>query len=396
MANDSTMPSEDLSDFLPQQPNPEAPTKRDFKAWHKPRKQYIRRKQWGKEIEKLIKASHFSPENRVFRYLTLPSEDMLDIRLLESSLVNSQLKLKYLGFFNAPPGHPDDIRMNLSEAEIKGLKQVDATSEVVRDLLETTGNNNSFAFRKMSEHAPYHAVNIDLCGHFAAPRGGRAKACIDAIRSIAEVQVQRSTQGWLLFLTTRFQPDYVDGGHLKSFVAAIRENIDKSEAFADSLGELFAKQGDQLIQKLDSAEGMSISEFRSFFCIGFGKWLLAFLTGATPKTKVEMLPSYYYSIHEGEHEMLSLAFKCSPNIVLPTDRFDLAPAPARADPEVVDEVELAIKLARSTTELTDLDALLEQAPDQMEKMIIDTIRFLQQASYDTTDYRNFASNGVAA
>lgn len=390
MEDENNIPAENLDDFLPQQPTPEAPTKRDFMAWHKPRKQYIRRKQWSTEIIKLIRASHFPEENKVFRYLTLPSEDMLDIRVLENSLEKTGLKLKYLGFFNTRPGHSDDIRMNLSENEVKGLKQVDATSEVVRDLLEMTGNINSHAYRRLSEHAPYHAVNIDLCGHFSAPRQERATTCIDAIRSIAELQVEKSTQGWLLFLTTRFQPDHIDVEHLKAFVAVIRENMGKSAAFSKRIEEIFAQQGDGLIQKFENINQMTSTDFRNFFCIGFGKWLLAFLTEATPKTKVEMLPGYYYSIAEDSQGMLSLAFRCTPNIILPRDRFNLASAPVREQLNPIDEVELALQVAESTANLTDLDAFLEQDIRLMEKMVVDSIRFLQEASYDTAGYRDFA------
>jgi hypothetical protein len=395
MIDKNNMATEDLSDFLPPQPAPEAASKRMFMPWHKPRKQYIRRKQWVAEITKLIRVSHFPQENKVFRYLTLPSEDMLDIRVLEDSLKNTGLKLKYLGYCNTHPGHPDDIRMNLSENEIKGLAQVDATSLVVRDRLEMTGIPTSQAYRKLHDNGPYHAVNIDLCGHFSAPRQDRVNACIDAIKSIAELQVMKSTQGWLFFLTTRFQPGYVDLDHLKAFVAVIQENIERSPAFSQRIQSIFTEEGMGLIHKHEDVVNMGTADFRKFFCIGFGKWLLAFLADATPKTKVEMLPGYYYSIGENGQEMLSLAFKCTPNIISPRDRFNLVPALVDVPLEVIDEVQLAIQIADSTSNLKDLDAFLGNDSDLMEKMIKDSIQFLQQASYDISGYRDFVNSSTS-
>lgn len=386
----------ELEDFLPIQPKAEAPAGREFKSWHKPRKQFIRRKQWQAAIGDLIKQIHFPPDNRVFRYLTLPSEDMLDVRVLESGLQRSNLKLKYLGFFSTRQGSPDDTRMNLSESEIKGLDRIDETSEVVRDRLETTGNRKSMAFRKLVEHAPYHAVNVDLCGHFAAPRRGEAVTYIDAIHSIASVQVEKSTQCWLLFLTTRFQPDNFDAEHLKGFIVAIKENVEKSALFANRLSEVFMREGDDLIDFIESSRKMSRDEFRSFFCIGFAKWLLAFLTSAEPKTAVEMLPGYYYTVQEPDQDMLSLAFKCSPRPRGPQDRFHIASSGGARTDGPVDEVALAIEIARATQSLTNLDDLLSRDSIIWEKMVQDSMRFLKEASYDVAEYRSFAGDGVQA
>lgn len=394
---DSTMAGvEELSDFLPTQPTPAAPGKRDFRPWHKPRKQYIRRKQWCHEIGKLIKRIHFPTDNQVFRYLTLPSEDMLDIRVLESVLDQPNLKLKYLGFFNAKPGSDDDQQMNIAESEVKGLGRIDENSQVFRDLLEATGNQNSKAFNALENQAPYHAVNFDLCSHFAAPRRGNTKAFIDAIKSVAEVQTKKTNQSWLFFLTTRLQPDHVDAGHLAAFIAAIKDNLARSGDFQGKVKAIFQCQGDQLIGKIERAGAMTQEEFRYFFCIGFGKWFLGYLMAAHPQTQVEMLPSYYYSIQGEGQEMLSLAFRCTPRIGLPVDRYGLTDAPAADAPPLPDEATLGVNVAKQASELADLDALLAESAEQMEKMIKDSARFLKEAHFDIESYWDFALNEITA
>lgn len=385
----------ELEDFLPIQPAPAAPAKRDYQPWHKPRKQYIRRKQWCQEIGRLIRKIDIPADSKVFRYLTLPSEDMLDVRVLEDSLAHADLKLRYLGFFNTQPGSENDLRMNISENEVKELARIDENSQVFRDLLETAGNRKSKAFRALEEHAPFHAVNIDLCGHLAAPRRENANSCIDAIRSIAEVQARKTSQGWLFFLTTRVQPDQFDADHLSAFVAAILDNMGKSAEFSNSVSAIFDRDGAALIERLEKAREMNQEEFRRFFCIGFGKWFLAFLMAAHPQTQVEMLPSYYYAI-QGGRDMLSLAFRCTPRIMVPVDPYGLVQAGSQQNAGMLDEVALGVKVAHQSAELVNIDQVLAADAVLMERMIEDSMRFLQSAHFDVSDYRNFALESVAA
>lgn len=396
---------EQLDEYLPVQPELTPPTKREFKPWHKPRKQYIRRKQWCREIQKLIRANHFPPDNQVLRYLTLPSEDMLDIRVIEEILQEKSMKLKYLGFCNVSRGSADDTRMSISEAEVKGLPSVDDTSLVVRDMLEATGTTTSHAFTELDNHAPYHVINIDLCSHFAAPRRGGANSCIDAIRSISNVQVKKSRGSWLLFLTTRIKQDHMDSKHLLAFILAIKANVESSPEFKAKLGEAFQEVGDELIVKLEqlitnagpiAEAGLDHVAFRRFFCIGFGKWLLSFLTTAEPKVHVEMLKSYYYAIaEEGGRDMLSLAFRCTPQVQLPVDKFGLVGHADEQHKQHEAEVKLALEMIKTTEDLVDLDLLLAQDPGEYQSITEDAKRFLEQANYDVSKYPDFENKETA-
>ena len=54
---------------------------REFKPWHKPRKQYIRLRQWCAIVRWLIRKVGMQQGDSL-RYLGLPGEDLLDIRSL--------------------------------------------------------------------------------------------------------------------------------------------------------------------------------------------------------------------------------------------------------------------------------------------------------------------------
>src|SRR4051794_36275087 len=91
----------------PRHLTPPTPARRDFKSWHRVRKQFIRERQWNHEIfhlaQRLRRELHRKETNwggetesettlteipesvridRPLRFLTLPGEELLDVRSL--------------------------------------------------------------------------------------------------------------------------------------------------------------------------------------------------------------------------------------------------------------------------------------------------------------------------
>jgi hypothetical protein len=200
----------------------------------------------------------------------------------------------------------------------------------------------------------------------------------------------------LLFLTTRVNSNYIDAHHLQAFIDVIADNVSRSELFASGMRDIFRTQGNEILSLLKSSANMTPEDFRSFFCIGFGKWLLTYLTGANPQTKVEMLPGYYYSIHAGQPDMLSLAYRCSPVLRSPTDRFGLVNSSGDGSTGELDEVRMALDILQETERMSDVDQLLARTPSLLEKMIEESAHYLEQASYDVSEYRDFAMRSLVS
>ena len=340
------------------------------------------------EVNGLLDTAHFPTDSKVFRYLTLPSEDMLDIRVLNEVLLGRDLRLKYLGFFKpSKASAEDEYRMNISDSSLKTSQQVDDSSEIIREKLESLGDSRSLAHRKLVDHAPFHAINIDLCSHFASPRGGGAPSLVRVIKQIADVQTERGADAWLLFLTTRIDRSQFDQAHRDAFIKAIQSNIQRSTLFGEQIAEMF-QLSDQVEERLQDALQMSPEAFKDFFCLGFGKWFLCLLCNAYPQTAMEMLPGYYYTVQNGP-DMLSLAYKCTAQRGKTRDDYDLVESGPQARPEV-DEVDLAMKVVVNTRGLLDVDEVLKQNVEIFEEMLRETESFLQLASYDVSVYRDFA------
>lgn len=103
-----------LKGIAPKKVSHEVPiTEKKFRGWHKPRKQLVRREQWLSEVAGLLPLLRL--DGRVLRYLTLPGQDMFDVRLLAQFCNDKDLKLKPLGFDES---HSPQTEVNISSNEV--------------------------------------------------------------------------------------------------------------------------------------------------------------------------------------------------------------------------------------------------------------------------------------
>jgi len=333
----------------------------------------------------------FPPDSRSFRYLTLPSEDMLDIRLLRDSLRPRNLRLKYLGFFWAQNGKPEDIRMNISENDVQSAEDIDDTSLVIREKIQSIGDTNGFGFKEFQKHAPFHAINLDLCDHFAAPSIDRRSALVQVVHNIADVQCKRSRDEWLLFITSRIDSEYFSKDYAEAFRNAILLNFEKSDQFQKLTLEILEGEGPEIVDEfVADLTQVHPARIRDFFCIGFGKWLLRLLGSSTPAATVEMRPSYFYSVNEGP-DMLSLAYRFTPRVTGVSDSFGIASGnePLPHDTADVEELNMAFKLIENTHGLLDVDDLLYRRQDLMLELASETKKYLEEAKYDVATYDEY-------
>jgi hypothetical protein len=371
-----------LTQVVPTRPeHAQSAPHREFKPWHKPRKQWVRRHQWFTKTEALIRDTHFQIDNRVFRYLSMPGEDLLDIRILQDACAAAGVELRFTGLNHVKQGSPDDLQLNLSESAVRGLPAIHAGSRILREKIQLIAEPRSLAYAEIRASGPFNAINIDLCDYVALREQHQgARTIIDALAEIIRLQLAKANYPWLLFLTTRVDPGRVDTNNLQAFIQAVRDNIDESNAFETKASELLALEASDLIAALDSPNALAPDKFKDLFCLGFGKWLLSYIRRAQPPCKFRMLESCYYSIHNGRPDMLSLAFRCDIVRTPPTDRYGLATSVTdKASHD--QEIDMAMLLVEETGRITNLDALLAQQPDLLDEMILESESLLRSANY---------------
>ena len=89
--------ADDLEGVYQAEPEHAVTGGREFAPWHHPRKQFVRIKQWCAEVNRLIPMLGLA-QGDPFRYLTLPGNELLDVRALHGVVQSRGVTLRYTGF----------------------------------------------------------------------------------------------------------------------------------------------------------------------------------------------------------------------------------------------------------------------------------------------------------
>lgn len=361
--------------------------KTQFEAWHHPRKQFVRIEQWCAEVRKLVPALGLSIADP-FKYLTLPGNELLDVRALNGVCERAGVKLRYLGFNSVGPQTPEAAELSISESEVRSLSSIDEFSKVLEYRLEAVANSRSPAYAATVNAGPFHAINLDLCESIAFREIGHRKGSpLEAAGKLLELQLQ-SAKPWLLFITTKAQPGLVGEFARDGFNRALNANSKASSEFRESLSALLSSSVETIEKDLEQAWLSQDVRFLKVFSAGLGKWLLGLLTSASPPRGLILLSGCYYQSGPDGPDMLSLAFRCEgalqvledPNLILPS----AAPAAEVA------EVTAAIALAQTADGIFSLDDRMNDA-ELRQKMIDKASRLMVAARFSEDAYRAWAA-----
>ena len=360
--------------------------KTEFQPWHHPRKQYVRIEQWCTEVRKLLPELGLS-EGDPFKYLTLPGNELLDVRALNGVCERAKVKLRYLGFNSVGPRTPEAIELALSESEVRSLPSIDEFSRVLQYRLEAVANHRSPAHAETFSAGPFHAINLDLCESIAFREIGHRKGSpLEAAGKLLELQLQ-SAKPWLLFITTKAQPALVGEFARDGFNRVLGDNARASSEFRDRLVALLSAGVDTIETDLEEAWLSHDVRFLKLFSTGLGKWLLGILAHAAPPRGLSLLSGCYYQSGPDGPDMLSLAFRCDGASQAVEDPSEiLPPAPAQH----AAEVSAAIELAVTTDAIFNLDDLMHDA-EVRQRMIDKASRLLATARFSEEAYRSWAT-----
>ncbi|MDQ0653779.1 PP_RS20740 family protein [Pseudomonas cedrina] len=175
--------------------------KTEFAPWHKPRKQWIRDKQWGRLTVALINRLGLKDSGRSLSYLSLPGVDLLDVRSLETVLIENKVKLNFLGLnFIDKDEAEARAEQALSLNEVRSLDFVDNDSNVINERFEDLCDDKSIANQRvLAEHKTFDVINIDLCASFARHKPGTWKSLYTAIHKLVAHQSFYRSEDWVFF-----------------------------------------------------------------------------------------------------------------------------------------------------------------------------------------------------
>lgn len=363
--------------------------KREFQRWHHPRKQWVRVQQWCSASRRLIKELGLL-DGESFRYLTLPGDELLDIRALSDVCADENVKLRFLGFNSVGPQTPAQIELNISQNEVRSHAAVDSLSRVLERRLESVTNGDSQEFRAAQNLGPFHAINIDFCDSIAfRDSDDRKGSGLGVLAKLLELQLA-TNKPWLLFITTMAQPNLLSKRNQAGFMEAIKANTDVSDEFKAGLAKLISTSADGLDARLAEVWKNQDPDFLRLFCAGLGKWLLRVLGPAQPSRSLTLLDSCYYRVGS-RPSMISLVFRCDTRAQQLIDRDGILPAGTACSNETdFSEVQLAISMARKLSASFDLDERIALDVVLANKLIGQAGRLMAAARFDVGAYETWA------
>ena len=356
------------------------PEPKEFKPWHKPRKQFVRSKQWSALLQGLYETRE---PGDPLRYLGLPGTDLIDLRYLHEQLCRANNRpLRFLGFSTeAQPGSPAHDQLNISLDEVRRLSNVDPQSNVIHDDFRRIGNLNSIAWSRTRQLGPFDVVNIDLCDGLASDPPQSDESVYKALSQLMTIQI-RNPNPWLLLVTTRIGRSVFDADAEERIIGHFRENVANCEGFAEECERLLELD----VRSIDAAT-CSEADLLKFMTVAIGKWLSA-LMQAQATSHVELASTHGYRVNPiaAQEDLVSLALRISPVFAASPD--PLSPTAPISE----DECTTAKAILKRSANRLDVDTILEQQPDLHEELIGETEQLLADARFEVAGYRQWLTS----
>jgi len=363
------------------------PESKTFLPWHRPRKQFVRDRQWRTQIERMLTDSPLA--DGTLRYLGLPGADLLDLRHFHSEICESRnLKLRFLGFnSNARAASKGQTELNVALDEVLRLPYVDQKSDVLGDNFALIAQDDSIACRKAQEFGPYDVINLDFCDGFGGQVPGTpTNNYYEAIRKLFAIQA-RSKSPWLLLLTTRADSPNINATLLEALLNKYIANLVECANFKAASNEKFGI-GDEtgLRETIATANGLL-----QIFLTGLCKWFLAMSLAQQPPTTLKLCSVIGYRVDpKSEHEdLISLALRFTPTFYPVVDPLNVASLPV----SIPNECDLATMALNRVASRVDADKVLLDDVTVNNEMIESSASLLVSARYDAQAYREWLDKG---
>jgi hypothetical protein len=355
-----------------------------FQPWHRPRKQYVRDHQWIRELGFLARDLHL--DGTELRYLTLPGDDLLDVRHIHDEIcIDHDLKLRYLGFnTSATTRDPSGSAMNSSIFAIRQLKNVHHESRVIVEDIRKVGVERSVSWQTVRQAGKFHAVNLDLCGGFADGVSGPGLAsyfrALDWIMSNQGSSQEES----LLFLTTRIDESSISDSSHEALNSLTVQLLKDCARYAEQMEQAFGMSQDIGARELENQIASP-----TLFVLGLISWLTMCAIRNGLSVSVKSLMSYRTGSDHGDDDIISIALRLKPNPMLHPDPTGLSVAPSlqpTADQKLCsqsDGVPARVSETRRVDEMLKTDYALFQAA------YASAAKLLGESGYDEAAYSDW-------
>lgn len=358
--------------------------RREFKPWHRPRKQFVRREQWAEQVSRLYADR---PAGDPLRYLGLPGTDLIDLRYLHDQVCRpADRPLIFLGLNSeARPDSPARRELDISLYEVNRLPNVlQEHCEVIHDDFRRLSDESSIAWKRARTLGPFDVVNIDLCDGLASDSPAVQQSIYDAIGQVTALQGHSLTP-WLLLITTRIGPNMFHADAEAAILQRFQDNVSTCDGFVEE-----CQQHLGLDATVVDAATCSGEDYLKLMIVALGKWL-AKLVQASRSSQVVLVSTLGYRVVKSApcEDLVSIALRCEPIFQRPENA--LAPTP----PQPFDECRTAKRIVKRAASRKDVDSILEADSDAYEGLVAEMEELLTAARYDVSRYRPWLGSSTS-
>lgn len=343
---------------------------REFKPWHRPRKQWVRSCQWRNSLKRLILDNSYTDINLI-KYFSFPGEDCLDIKILSEQCNQNNKNFYFEGI------ESDTIGFESILSQIMDLEYIDSNSKIhAKSNFEEISYENSSLYSKIASNSPFHVVNLDFTNSIFSP--GHGKQTMQSICRIMNRQLDQQYLKWQLYITTRCDIGAISTECLKDYMARLLDNCKNNEEFL-----MLIKQNICNTIEIDSTESYLIENSQNFeklAIMAFMKWLIAL--AVAKNVKMSLLSAAEYKVNDSVNsDMISLVFEFKKH-ECPTD-----PTEITYSSNVIDEREVAYNVCNNFLEkIKNVDAILENEPNTLARLTQEIKTMLSNIGYDISLY----------
>ncbi|WP_335900266.1 PP_RS20740 family protein [Shewanella algae] len=356
-----------------------------FKPWHKPRKQFVRDKQWWFHLSFLLSRFPIYNDIRTIKYFGLPGEDLLDIsyfsKKLSQDLALKNKEIQVHGFIDNETGKQNaDIRMS----ELLDRNNISKMSAVEKFNFHALAKEQSLALRKVKSNGAYHLINLDFCDAVFK------QETIDSMMELLGIQFDNMLDTpWLFFLTTRADRSGISEELLSNLDRIFTESISSDGDFVAALEEYRERIFELARDKRSFSEEMlSESDLSEVLQACFIYWLIK-LTHQH-ESRMESVSIMKYKVHGGNDfpDMFSYVFRFTKKSLAKKDSLGLAKSTSGAKSSIneVDKISDKKSAVEKLSTSLDIDAHLLQHSEIYNFYANEMKELLNEIGVDTSRY----------
>lgn len=367
---------------------PGRPSRSDFFAWHHPRKQYIREKQWTSAVKSVMQGRDLADR---IKYVGLPGIDLLDIRqLLRTVCEPIGRHLQYVGFdISAGSEGPAATELNISQSELDARTCIHKPSGVRPDDIRYVGRRTTAAWRAVKSLGHVDVVNLDLTTTVFDGSSHDPNSYMCTVKEILALQAGNPNP-WVMLLTTKVD-DAMEATAIEPLLVKLKASV---EACPD-LGEAIKHAGIELPTSLIDADCPGDVR-RILALVGAMQWMLGLVQSGRLKSRMRVESCFFYTSFAtgGVIDMASLVLRLD-SVVTDLEDGVYSPPDVPPVPDSESAKQLCAQYVRQFTRIVDgpdIGALLQEDLSLREEMTELSASLLEEARYSRDDYTAWVEN----